>query len=102
MTNRKPIRHGDVILLPVEHAPAGKALEHLTLAEGEATGHAHRITSGAAKLFQFDEKTYLSVQSEIATLSHEEHKALEIPHGDYEIKIQREYDDENEWRQVVD
>ena len=100
MTN-KPYRHGDVLLVPVKKAK-GKKLNHLTLAEGEVTGHSHRITEGEAALFSFDEKLYLSIQSDLATLSHEEHKALQLPHGDYEVIIQREYDDEKEWRNVLD
>jgi hypothetical protein len=30
----------------------GKKLPHLTLAEGEVTGHAHRITEGQAELYE--------------------------------------------------
>ncbi len=96
-------RHGDVIIVGVDNIPAGaQKLAHLTLAEGEVTGHAHRITDGTAALFSFDAKTYLRIQSELATLSHEEHKALQLPRGEYEILIQREYDDEEEWHNVID
>ncbi|WP_449420638.1 hypothetical protein [Phormidium nigroviride] len=38
----QPIRQGDVILTPVEKTE-GQKKPHLTLAEGEVTGHSHRI-----------------------------------------------------------
>jgi len=68
----------------------GEKLAHLTLAEGEATGHAHRVTDGVAALYEFEDKKYLQIQSELAMLTHEEHKALQIPEGNYEIKIQKD------------
>lgn len=43
----KPIRQGDVILLPVQQIE-GQKIPHLTLAKGEVTGHKHRITEGNA------------------------------------------------------
>lgn len=97
----KAYRHGDVIIREIE-AVKGDKLDHLTLAEGEVTGHSHRIIEGVAALFKFDDELYLDIQSELATLSHEEHKALELPQGKYEIIIQREYDDAKEWRKVAD
>ena len=36
-----PIRQGDVILKVVNHQITGCKLPHLTLAEGEVTGHSH-------------------------------------------------------------
>jgi hypothetical protein len=94
-------RHGDVLIKEVS-VVKGDKLPHLTLAEGEVTGHSHKITDGIATLFKFDDALYLDIQSELATLSHEEHHALQLPRGQYEIIIQREYDDENEWRNVAD
>ena len=38
----KPYRQGDVILVPVKQAE-GEKIQHLTLAQGEVTGHKHRI-----------------------------------------------------------
>ena|SRR3990167_1191462 len=83
-------RHGDVLIKKVESIQ-GKKLEHLTLAEGEATGHKHQITEGEAKLYEHEGTLFLRVISEEAVLTHEEHKPLTLPQGDYEITIQREY-----------
>jgi hypothetical protein len=96
----QPIRQGDVILVPVPEIE-GKKLSHLTLAEGEVTGHKHRISDGQAELFEKDGTLYLRVFSDVATLTHEEHKAISIPQGNWMIRIQREYEPEG-WRYVAD
>ena len=92
-TGRKGvIRQGDVLLIPIHNTKiSGKKLFHLRLAEGEVTGHSHRISNGQAELYQRDGVLYLRVISPQATLKHEEHRALEIPHGNWMIRIQREY-----------
>lgn len=101
----KCIRQGDVILVPRKTAIPTDAVEQdkCILALGEVTGHSHQIPVGA-KLFTFDDKKYLQIVGEVATLQHEEHSALEIPYVEYgyDVIIQREYDDKDEWRQVRD
>lgn len=96
----QPIRQGDVILLPVEQIE-GQNLSHLTLAEGEVTGHKHRISEGQAQLYEKEGILYLRVLSDTATLSHEEHHALQIPQGSWMVRIQREYEPRG-WRYVAD
>ena len=54
---RGVIRQGDVLLIPLENRPIsseiyGEKLPHLTLVEGEVTGHSHRIHGGKAKLYE--------------------------------------------------
>ncbi|MGD1700556.1 MAG: hypothetical protein F6K22_33120 [Okeania sp. SIO2F4] len=96
----RPIRQGDVILQPVK-LTSGKKLSHLTLAEGEVTGHSHQITSGNAELYEKDGTLYLKVLSETASLTHEEHKPVTIPQGNWIVRIQREYEPMG-WRYVAD
>ncbi|MGK7874188.1 MAG: hypothetical protein AB4426_13000 [Xenococcaceae cyanobacterium] len=96
----QPIRQGDVILQPVEQT-LGKTLPHLTLAEGEVTGHSHRISEGQAQLYEKDGTLYLRVLSETATLTHEEHKQIKIPQGSWMVRVQREYEPLG-WRYVAD
>jgi hypothetical protein len=96
----QPIRQGDVILLPVSQTE-GQKLPHLTLAEGEVTGHKHRISEGAAELYEKNGTLYLKVISQTATLSHEDHQALAIPQGNWMVQIQREYEPKG-WRLVKD
>lgn len=96
----KPIRQGDVILTPVQ-STQGEKLPHLTLAEGEVTGHSHRIVDGQAELYEKNGTLYLRVISPTALLSHEEHHSIAIPQGDWMVRIQREYEPQG-WRYVAD
>ena len=96
----QPIRQGDVILLPVEQIN-GQQLPHLTLAEGEVTGHSHRISDGVAKLYEKNGILYLHILSETATLTHEEHQPIELLQGSWMVRIQREYEPQG-WRYVAD
>jgi hypothetical protein len=93
------VRQGDVLLVPVEEIPAAEAREvengsRFVLAEGEATGHAH-VVLGEAKLYlpgtgRAGAGTYILVE-EPATLVHEEHDAIGLAPGPYEVRRQREY-----------
>ena len=94
------IRQGDVIITPARSIEGAK-LPHLTLAEGEVTGHSHRISEGQAELYERGGTLYLKVLSPEATLLHEEHAAIQIPQGDWMVKIQREYAPEG-WKYVAD
>lgn len=91
------IRHGDVLLKKIEALPSdGIPVVHtgeLVLAEGEITGHRHRlcvanpedchaVTKGKVLFFS------LTIPS---PLKHEDHKTLEIPAGTYERIFEREY-----------
>jgi hypothetical protein len=95
------IRQGDVLIIPSQTSITGTKLPHLTLAEGEVTGHRHRISNGEAELFERDGILYLKVLSPTAMLTHEEHAQVTIPQGNWEIRIQREYAPEG-WRYVAD
>jgi hypothetical protein len=96
-------RHGDVFIAPVDAIP-GNAVKkvHCVLAEGEATGHSHRIAEvGAAELVEHEGKLYLRVHAEQATVIHQEHRAITLPRGNYRVWQQREYTPEA-IRTVVD
>ena len=101
----KAYRQGDVLLIlrpPGAVPPTAKKLPHLTLAEGEVTGHAHKITHGQAELFDAAGQKFLRVVSaQGATLTHDEHHAHKLPQGDYQVLIQREYEPDG-WRTVAD
>lgn len=92
----KIYRQGDVMIKKVESASfkAASVKKNNVIAEGEVTGHAHRITHGEVKLYVNNllESIGLSIVSDTAVISHEEHEDIVLPKGDYDIKIQREYD----------
>ena len=91
MNNEITNQQGDVILKKVALIK-GEKLNHLILAEGEHTGHKHKITEGEAELYEYEGTLFLKVISESATLTHEEHHAQVIEKGDYQISIVKEYD----------
>lgn len=97
-------RHGDVLILnPVKLPANAKQRPNKVVAEGEVTGHAHRITDG--EVWESDNDLFITAGKR-AALTHEEHARLPLPAtGDgmaFPVIIQREYDDEQEWRQVAD
>lgn len=92
-------RQGDVLIRKIKSLP--KAANDITpkdrivLAYGEVTGHAHAIAAGEAREFSMVDaanatRRFLSVVKE-ATVRHEEHAAIPLPPGFYEIVQQREY-----------
>ncbi len=97
----QPLRQGDVLLIPTSETVKNTKLPHLTLAEGEVTGHRHRITQGEAELYAHAGTLYLKVLSPTALLTQEEHQPIAIPKGDWLVRIQREYEPEG-WRYVAD
>jgi len=70
------------------------------LAEGEVTGHAHRVPIGENIEVHED---FFAVKEGSATVTHEEHGAIELPPGDYSVGIVRETDHlRDEVRNVAD
>lgn len=99
----KAFHQGDVLIIPADPSllesstPVGPEGDRLVLAHGEVTGHAHAFydLKQAALFAQTDVTTgqkreFLQVR-EPATLKHEEHRALVILPGAYEIKKPKEY-----------
>jgi hypothetical protein len=82
-------RQGEVLIIPVIKIK-GTKLSHRVIAEGEILGHKHELTSG--ELYEHEGVMYLKAESE-TVLNHPEHKAIELPKGNYQIIIQREYDE---------
>jgi hypothetical protein len=85
-------QQGDVLIKPVDEIPENAAvIEGGVLAEGEATGHAHRAIAVDVQLFVFEGTRYMRVPQK-TEIVHEEHKPINLPAGDYTIGIVREYD----------
>lgn len=98
-------RHGDVFIERVTSLPPGLEPARLpVLAEGELTGHAHRIQEpGAAEVFisPVEGERFFRIKLPSATVVHEEHGPIELPQGMYRSWIQREYHPQ-EIRRVID
>ena len=109
-------QQGDVLIKPIHELPNWQRQEvegrnrqevpELILAEGENTGHAHRLKG---KIVKFVPKSTRQTElivfevTEDAVLSHEEHKSFTLPAGTYYIEQVREFDHfTNESRRVYD
>lgn len=103
----KQYQHGDVLIREAGELPKGvrevaREGGRIIVVRGEATGHNHAIAEKGAKLYELKGELYLEV-TEPVTITHEEHKPLEIPEGVYEIGRVKEYDYFQEMeRQVID
>jgi hypothetical protein len=99
-------RHGDVVIVRDDSAPTeGKKDARGVVAEGEATGHAHRVDR-AKVLRVVDDLVQRTVvvpfrAKSPAKISHEEHTTQVIPPGKHRTGIQRQYSPDG-WRQVQD
>ena len=95
----KKYRHGDVILTATELPNGVKPKTGNVVAEGEVTGHAHRINGG--RLATLDDTLFV-IPEKKPHMTHEEHKRIDLStlpdNWGYEVTIQRQYDDELEWR----
>lgn len=86
-------RQGDVLLFPITMPSEAKKTEDKIIAYGESTGHAHRISDqGIIFNLPTSKKRFLRVLPGGLDIIHEEHENLNLPEGEYEIKIQREWD----------
>jgi len=91
------IRQGDILFVPIraDELPAGVKQESGIIAQGEATGHHHRVAPAdlpVAELFEAWEGKFLRVTERGVSIVHEEHKTVTIPPGTYRIHQAREYD----------
>ena len=87
------LRQGDVLISAVAAIPRGAVKRpDCVLAEGELTGHSHRIDQpGAAELLEHEGKLYLRVVASEATVVHQEHRPITLTQGLYAVWQQREY-----------
>jgi hypothetical protein len=115
LAEQKVYRQGDVWIYPISPADyrvhsrtAGATVtpdpeKGLILAEGEVTGHHHRIPVPAPTKTRARPKVQLrvsrangevrilDVRDKPVDLVHEEHETIKLPPGQYEVRIQREY-----------
>src|SRR4051812_858659 len=86
-------RQGDVLISTVATIPRGATKRpDCVLAEGELTGHSHRIEQpAAAELFEHEGTLYLRVLASQVNVIHQEHGPITLPQGLYAVWQQREY-----------
>ena len=86
-------RHGDVYLTAVAEAPdfsAMKPVDHGRVAEGEVTGHSHRLV-GDAQLFERNGEMWIRTGPKESAIIHKEHARIDLPKDSaLKVTIQRE------------
>ena len=99
-------RQGDVFVQRVPaRQPAGPQIgtqSSVVLADGEATGHAHRVVAvdqscderPAAQVFEERSGHRFLLVERTCVLTHDEHRPIALDPGLYRITIQREYQPE--------
>jgi hypothetical protein len=105
----KQIRQGDILLEATDKAlPKGlQPHNQVILAEGETTGHAHRLKGVEVYDWSENGQRYVHVKGDVpGELSHEEHDPIAAPVVDpgitYRVIPQQEWDLSDQWRKVVD
>lgn len=93
-------RQGDLLFQRVSKLPENlQARQSDILAEGETTGHMHRIV-GPAQILEGMGQEYLQVEAE-TELVHEEHNKITLAPGYYKVIHEREFDPLEEWARTV-
>jgi len=89
-------RQGDIFIAAAPAVPKGaRPQPHCVLAEGEVTGHSHRVAErGVARLYSHPTALYLDVLADRATVVHDEHGPITLPRSTYRVWRQREYSPE--------
>ncbi len=83
-------RQGDVLLTAIASLPEGLIVRaNNVIAEGEATGHSHRLLAGRV-LVDAQGALFLEVLHATSVI-HQEHHAITLPPGCYRVTQQREY-----------
>jgi len=69
-----------------------KKLEKPILADGEHTGHAHRLQTKVAEVWERSDGVRIFDLPVATPLQHEEHKTITLPARKYNSDIVREFD----------
>ena len=90
------VRQGDVLLVRRSAKPLGAGLlprenGAVVLAHGEVTGHKHQLRGPQVNYYRDSGHEYVTVIGKPEPLVHEEHSALLMPPGDFELGQQVEY-----------
>ena len=97
------LRQGDVVLESAKSFLGNlKRVREAVLAEGEVTGHLHKVRGELMFADLGGDVKELEVLGQSAVLEHPEHDTLVVPKGKWKVLLQREVDLLGEVRQVMD
>lgn len=89
LKTNKHIRHGDINIAPVAKKSGVKKVNSFVLAEGEQTGHFHKLNG---KLAVIENDTSYFEALEDVVLDHPEHGKVTVEKGTYRVWRERERD----------
>lgn len=94
-------QQGDLLFFN-EGVPSGlQEIKSGVILHSDTTGHSHKVHGGV--LLSDENKVLFISTSEMAVVTHEEHKDLHLPAGNYKVRIVREFDHlMEEARNVID
>lgn len=102
-------RHGDVLLIrrdAPEAAAEAVIDQEVVVAEGEVTGHAHRVRGRGATLRDLSTASREGILRlnlpQGGVIAHEEHGPISLPPGLYEVRIQQTMTQRGVWERVAD
>lgn len=88
-------RQGDFLFIPVPDAPKGKKVKReggrIIVGRGEVTGHHHAVAMPEVKMIEATDMRRYLVSDKAFQVTHEEHAAVSLPAGVYEVRQQRQY-----------
>jgi len=101
------IRQGDILFVRVEEELEGEQVEDGVVAQGEATGHHHRVSwddlkAGSAEVLRDGPRGDLAlVVKKPSRVTHQEHDTVMLSEGNWKVVRQRELS-AGEVRHVLD
>lgn len=106
MKKQKMYRQGDILIVRVDTVEEGQTKKDGILAEGEATGHHHKIdpaalSQGLAELVEHEPQDLSLKVKKPTPIIHNEHDTITLPKGNYKVVRQREFS-AGEVRRVLD
>ena len=113
MAKRTNHRHGDVDIIISDRRTMPKHYKQIykgnrcVVAEGEATGHSHVVTplvdGQEVEMWEFGGMRFLTIPEGGAKIVHQEHGEQVIQKGNYQVRIEEDYDPfAQENREVLD
>lgn len=98
MTHRTPVRHGEVLLLPVQSVPAGQREDVSSCIVGHSeSGHHHVLESDTvfAQIVADNGDLYVDLDSPTPLRhhkAHHQHRDLAVPAGAWRVVTKTEFD----------
>ena len=98
MPKRTPIRHGEILLLPVTDSPAGAAQQVTSCIVGHSeSGHHHVLESDEAfaQIVAMNGDLFVDLPSDTPLRhrkTHQQHRELSVPAGVWKIIRKTEFD----------